>query len=101
NSTTTRQVQSLCIICNERAANDADVQSAAQILRAEGRTVELRCVRKPDTVATLAAAAAQAGIDAIVAAGGDGTLNEVVNGVSAAGHLGQCGVGVLPFGTAN
>jgi lipid kinase YegS len=48
-----------------------------------------------------AAEAALAGMDAVVAAGGDGTLNEVVNGVVHPDGPAGCAVGVLPLGTAN
>lgn len=48
----------------------------------------------------LAKDAAKAGHDLVVAYGGDGTLNQVVNGVMAAGHR-ETIVGVLPGGTAN
>ena len=44
-------------------------------------------------------AMAEAGADLIIAAGGDGTLNEVVNGVVEAGWRGR--IGVVPMGTAN
>ncbi len=50
---------------------------------------------------TLPAEAAQAGIDTIVAAGGDGTLHEVVNGMVAAATPTASALGVLPLGTAN
>jgi diacylglycerol kinase (ATP) len=39
--------------------------------------------------------------DAIVAAGGDGTINEVVNGMAAAGLSELPPLGVVPLGTAN
>lgn len=44
---------------------------------------------------------AKAGVDAVIAAGGDGTLHEVVHGVLEAGDEASSAVGVLPFGTAN
>lgn len=50
------------------------------------------------------AAAAQAvadGCDRVFAAGGDGTLNEVVNGVMKAGALDRVTIGLLPLGTGN
>lgn len=50
------------------------------------------------------AAAAQAvadGCDRVFAAGGDGTLNEVVNGVMQAGGLDRVTIGLLPLGTGN
>ena len=50
----------------------------------------------------LAFEAAGEGYDAIVAAGGDGTINEVVNGlVQAAGEGVTCPLAVLPIGTGN
>lgn len=47
----------------------------------------------------LARQAAEEGVDLVVAAGGDGTLNEVVNGLSA--DFGRSRLGLLPLGTGN
>lgn len=47
-----------------------------------------------------AAREAPAGIDAIIVAGGDGTINEVVNGLLERPG-GPLPLGILPFGTAN
>src|SRR5947207_4681350 len=41
------------------------------------------------------------GFDAIVAAGGDGTVNAVVNGLAAAGKAAKPPLGILPLGTVN
>lgn len=49
----------------------------------------------------LAQEAAESGATEIVAVGGDGTLNEVVKGIQAAGALGDVTVGVIPTGTGN
>ena len=45
--------------------------------------------------------AAEEGCRLVVAAGGDGTLNEVLNGVAAAGALDRTLLGVVPLGTGN
>ena len=51
--------------------------------------------------ARFARLAAEAGADLVAAAGGDGTLNEVVRGVDAADALDEVTVGVVPCGTGN
>ncbi|MDE3087796.1 MAG: diacylglycerol kinase family lipid kinase [Chloroflexota bacterium] len=75
----------------------ADIQRAAETLRARGWSIEIcETARSGDAVRFARAAAAQH-LDAVLAAGGDGTMNEVANGlVDTATAL-----GVLPSGTAN
>ncbi len=53
--------------------------------------------RKPGDAKALARRAVQQGCTTIVAAGGDGTVNEVVNGIGEA----KVTLGVLPIGTMN
>jgi len=53
-----------------------------------------------DAVA-LATAAAQRGADVLVAAGGDGTVNEVVRGIGRADAFDRVTLGVVPVGTGN
>jgi YegS/Rv2252/BmrU family lipid kinase len=50
---------------------------------------------------TLAQEAAETGFSTIVAAGGDGTVNEVVRGIDRAGAFDDVTLGVLPLGTGN
>jgi len=49
----------------------------------------------------LASNAAEAGATVVAAAGGDGTLNEVVRGIEAVGALDSVTVGAIPCGTGN
>lgn len=50
----------------------------------------------------IARAAAERGVDVVVAAGGDGTIHEVANGIlSAAGGRPPAALGVIPIGTGN
>jgi diacylglycerol kinase (ATP) len=51
----------------------------------------------PGEATTLAREAAERGLDAVFAVGGDGTLNEMVNGLAGSGVA----LGVLPGGTGN
>lgn len=53
----------------------------------------------PDSAKTEATRAAKAGFDLIVAAGGDGTINEVVNGIAGLEHRPK--MAIIPAGTTN
>jgi len=50
---------------------------------------------------TLAREAVSAGCDYVIAAGGDGTLNEVINGIATPSPPRGVCVGIVPLGTAN
>ena len=79
---------------NSGSAGDEDyLERFAETLRAGGLEVEVLNTERPDHATELAAAA---GDRLVVAAGGDGTVNEVVNGLSKDATL-----GILPLGTAN
>jgi YegS/Rv2252/BmrU family lipid kinase len=68
---------------------------AARMLARRLGQVEVRFTRKAGDAAVLAAELASAGFDPVIAAGGDGTMNEVINGLLSTG----CDVraGVLPI----
>ena len=68
-------------------------------LREAGLEVEVKATFEAGDGERLAAEAAAAGVDLVIAAGGDGTLNEVVNGLAASAARPR--LGVLPMGTAN
>lgn len=68
-------------------------------LRERGHEVWPRLTFEAGDGERMAREAAEAGADLVVAAGGDGTLNEVVNGVVSAGWDGR--LGLVPMGTAN
>ncbi len=71
-------------------------------LRRRGCPLELRQTGHAGHAAELAAAADPDAFDVVVAAGGDGTINEAVNGLVAAGAGRAClPLAVLPLGTAN
>lgn len=64
-----------------------------------GMHVQAVTVTSSDDARAVAQQAAQRGAGRVVAVGGDGTLNAVVNGLHAART--QCDVGLVPMGTAN
>jgi YegS/Rv2252/BmrU family lipid kinase len=81
-----------------RRSADAMASVATQLV-ALGARVDIRVTQSPGHATELAAEVAPDSQDCIVAAGGDGTVNEVLNGLvqlSAAPPL-----GIIPLGTAN
>jgi diacylglycerol kinase (ATP) len=76
-----------------RAGDRGYLERHAQSLRSGGLSVEVLNTERPNHATELAAAA---GERLVVAAGGDGTVNEVINGLSPEATL-----GILPLGTAN
>jgi lipid kinase YegS len=91
----------LHLVVHAKVAADTRLMAAVEAVRGRGHEVVEQLTESPGSAARLAEAAALAGADAIVAAGGDGTLHEVLQGVAAAGLPAKCGVGVVPLGTAN
>jgi YegS/Rv2252/BmrU family lipid kinase len=79
------------------AAGRTAIRDATAFLRRHARRVDLGMTRARGDAESLARAAVAAGAEIVVAAGGDGTINEVVNGLAGTGVT----LGVLPLGTAN
>lgn len=69
--------------------------------RASLQQCEVRETEQAGDAKRLAREAAAGGASMVVAAGGDGTLNEVVAGVAAADALDRVAVAVIPAGTGN
>ncbi len=73
-----------------------------QALTAAGLDYKLALTNGPDHAIELAAQATADKYDVIIAAGGDGTIGEVVNGILQGHQGGELPkLGVLPLGTAN
>ena len=90
-----------CVIFNPAAKGDK-ARRFRRCLEAIGAECVLKATTAPGDARRLAAEAISEGFDSIIAAGGDGTLNEVVNGFGDApdGFERAC-LGVLPLGTVN
>src|SRR5262245_61094358 len=94
----------LCIIHNPTAGARRQRRLAAVLaaFRELSCQVELRRTAGAGDGENLAVAAAREGFDAIVVAGGDGTINEVVNGLAAGSPgPGTPPLALVPLGTAN
>lgn len=73
-----------------------------RLLNAEGVEFDLVVAEGPGHAVGLAEEAARQGFEIVVAAGGDGTTHEVVNGLMAAGESGAaCALGVIPVGSGS
>ena len=79
------------------AGREREVRRAAGLLRQAGLEIELAPTARPDMAHELAQAAVANGADVVLACGGDGTINEVINGLA----LSRVPLGILPGGTAN
>jgi len=89
------------IVANPQAGSGRDLgqglRAAAGCFAEYGWTLSWRTTEGPGHAHALAAEAAAEGIDIVVAAGGDGTVNEVVNGLVGS----PTALAVLPAGTGN
>ena len=94
----------LCLLLNPHSAGGATAGRIADIRAAAERyfgAVELRVTEHSGHATELARAAAEEGFEVIAAVGGDGTINEVVNGLVVDGvaiHPGGA-LAVVPAGT--
>lgn len=75
----------------------ADVEAAAQVLRSAGVEVVATPTRSAADTGSQAQEAIAKGCDAIFACGGDGTVNDVLQGMVGS----RAALGIIPLGTAN
>jgi diacylglycerol kinase family enzyme len=87
-----------CVIFNPAAGRGRARRLVGRLRRLRGSAVDLRPTKGPGHAAELSARAVEAGHTTVLAAGGDGTVHEVANGL-----IGRPDVvfGVWPIGSAN
>ena len=86
------------VICNPAAGNVKDRQTIGEKLK-QLSGAKIYFTEKEGDATRFAEDAIQQGQDLIVAAGGDGTLNEVINGI--ARFADRIRIGLVPLGTGN
>jgi lipid kinase YegS len=91
-----RKVQ---LILNGKVAGNGALQSAVVGQREAGHRVEVRVTREKGDARRFVSEAGD--VDLLIAAGGDGTLNEVVHGLMDLSSAARPVLGVVPLGTAN
>ena len=77
-----------------------ELRVAVESLREAGHHVRPRLTFDAGDATRFARAATKGGADLVIAAGGDGTINDVVNGMFAA-RAAMPRLGIVPLGTAN
>src|SRR4051812_25308420 len=87
----------IVLIVHGARADRPDVRHLVTWVREKGHHVEPHATFESGDARAIAADAAKRGVDVVAAAGGDGTVNEVVNGLD--GY--DVPLGIIPLGTAN
>ena len=92
------QTTKACLITNPKSGQGSlDLSDALTLLQAQGWEITLRQKLEGGDATDLAREAVRQGCHVVVDCGGDGTLNEIVEGVLGS----EIAVGTLPGGTAN
>ena len=89
--------QHLTFIVHGGRADRPELRHIVSWVRRRGHAADVRVTWEAGDGIHLTADAADRGTDVVIACGGDGTLNEVVNGLDGR----DVSLGVVPFGTAN
>ncbi|MDX1982486.1 MAG: diacylglycerol kinase family protein [Bryobacteraceae bacterium] len=96
-----RTYQQAAIIYNPNAGrlrrHPSRLARAEAALKAAGHKITLAPTSRQGHATEIAREMASGGADLVLAAGGDGTINEVLNGLVGS----EVALGILPFGTAN
>jgi diacylglycerol kinase family enzyme len=85
------------LVIHGARADSAPLREAVEWLRTIGHRVRAHVTWESGDARRFAADAAHRGTDAVLAVGGDGTVNEVVNGLLGT----DVALGIIPVGTAN
>ena len=89
------------ISLNGKGAGNPQVRDAINQMREEGQPLEVRSTWEGGDAARFAQKAMSDGVDVLIAGGGDGTVNEIVNGLLEVDQAPKMALGILPLGTAN
>ncbi|HOC19664.1 MAG TPA: diacylglycerol kinase family lipid kinase [Vicinamibacterales bacterium] len=93
-----------CLIVNPVSGSDRAPEFLPAIeerLRSTFGGLDVKVTSHEGDAEDTARQAAETGCRRVVVAGGDGTLNEALNGIASAGALDRVAIGLLPLGTGN
>ncbi|WP_081194194.1 lipid kinase YegS [Halomonas sp. BC1] len=89
------------LIINGKSAGNPELREAVAAQRKAGVAITVRATWEGGDAADFAADAEALGATHVVACGGDGTVNEVVNGLMRLPHDHRPPLGIVPLGSAN
>jgi lipid kinase YegS len=93
--------RNLCLILNGKKAGGQLIRDVVEHIRQLGHLVDVRITWEAGEASRFAAKAIENGVEVVMTGGGDGTVNEVVNGIMRATESPQSAMAVLPLGSAN
>ena len=85
----------------KRARRAEKIARAADVLRAAGVEAQISATTDAGSAIRQTEQAVVAGFDTVIACGGDGTVNEALNGLMRAGPGAGVALGVIPLGSGN
>ena len=91
----------LRLVVNGKSAANPQLRDAVAHVRKQGHRLDVSVTWEEGDAARFAADASGGDCDVIVACGGDGTVNEVVDGIVSKHDSPRAAVAVVPLGTAN
>jgi lipid kinase YegS len=94
-------MRTLRLILNGKGAENPVIRAAVAAVRAAGHLLDVRVTWEAGQATDFAREAAASGVDVVVAGGGDGTVNEIVQGLLATRASKNPALAILPLGTAN
>ena len=92
-----RRRRTYLLIIHGSRAGDATLRQVVAQVRELGYAVEPRVTWEAGDAMRFAREGTERGVDTVIAVGGDGTVNEVLNGLDGS----QVPLGIIPLGTAN
>ncbi len=91
----------LRLLVNGKSAHSPALREVVEATRAKGSRLEVTVTWEAGDAVRLAEQAGKDGVARLIVAGGDGTVNEAVNGLMRLSREDRPALGVLPMGTAN
>ncbi|WP_395241741.1 diacylglycerol kinase family protein, partial [Salmonella sp. s51933] len=89
------------LILNGKSADNEILRGSVKLLRDQGHPIEVRVTWEKGDAARYVSEAADQGAQTVIAAGGDGTINEVAAALAGVTQEKRPALGLLPLGTAN